>query len=82
MFGQMKYIIVDDGMTEVVYLFSNFVPHNHMATQVPGEVVGAGFVAHTTEGMQCYGRSTSLDISSRGDVDSGYINRELGIDNS
>ncbi len=84
MFNKMKYIVIDGLMAETPYIFPDSVQHSYVAQALSSGannvVISAGFVVHRADGMQCYGRSVSLDIDSRPDVDSALINRLLGLD--
>jgi hypothetical protein len=76
-----KYIIVDNGSWDIPIVFGDIMPHNTLAKGVRGTVVGAGFCYITDEGKYfCYGRSESLNIDSRGEVDSKFLNKYLGVD--
>ena len=80
---EMKYIIIKTPMGEKPYIFSNLDNHNEVANSLRyghDNVVGAGFLQHTAEGMRVYGRSESLDVNNRGDADNRIINRFFRID--
>lgn len=82
--NEMKYIIVDDGMMEKPVIFDDATDHSQMASDLFGfkkDVVSAGFVSFSKDGLQCYGRSVSLNIKSRPEEDSKLINRMLGVPN-
>ena len=73
-----KYIILND-RTPIV--FPETHAHRDMKFWVaPGaECTGAGFVYINDKGSYvCYGESTSLNVKSRGAVDSAILNRYLG----
>lgn len=79
--NQLKYIIVDNGCWEEVIIFTNTIEHIHMMQRMNAskdQVVSAGFLTFGPEGVQCFGRSHSLDISSRGALDVKIINRQAG----
>lgn len=79
--NQLKYIIVNSGWGDEVYIFSNTIEHFRMMQRVGAskdQVVSAGFLQTTTAGARCYGNSHSLGIGSRGDVDSKLINEQAG----
>lgn len=62
MFDNVKYIVVDYGYHELqMFPFSPTITHKDMHIMVGGEVVSAGFI---DEFMQCYGSSSSLNVSS------------------
>ncbi len=76
----MKYIIVEGAYGyPTAYIFSDNVQHADMAQQVnkADKVLGAGFVTYGPDGLVCFGRSVSLDIKSRNEIDTKIINREL-----
>jgi len=78
--NKMKYIIVEGAYNyPTSYIFPESIQHNAMASEVVGgtKVLGAGFVSFTKDGLQCWGRSVSLDIDSRLEIDTKIINREL-----
>lgn len=75
--SRMKYIIIEDSLGEKPYIFSDADQHNHIAAALlfgDNKVVGAGFVSFTQTGLQCWGKSVSLNIASRS-IDSDIINR-------
>jgi len=80
---QMKYIIIDNGMYDTPVIFDEATDHSCIANALAGvnapNVVSAGFVRFTPDGLVCYGKSTSLGIGSAGDVDSKLINKMLGV---
>lgn len=75
---KMKYIIVDNGQWDAPVIFDEFTQHYAMAANIPGKVIAAGFVRFTPNGLECYGNSVSLKISSR-EEDSALINKMLGV---
>ncbi|MBF0563209.1 MAG: hypothetical protein HQL37_14625 [Alphaproteobacteria bacterium] len=78
----MKYIIVNHGGAERVYIFDESVQHIHFAKTISARhehIVAAGFIrAAAPSGCQCLGVSTSLGIGSRGDEDTRLVNAALG----
>lgn len=84
---QSKYIVIKTGGEEMLFLFPAAIAHNHMfeavtsAKQGPhqswsrpyrlAEIVSAGFVLNG----RCHGRSESLDVSSRPDIDTHLLER-------
>ena len=73
----MKYIIVDDGLNDVPYIFPEHVEHTLMASWVHGKVVSAGFISIADNKFQCYGRSAGLGIIARIE-DNDIVNRCIG----
>jgi hypothetical protein len=76
-----KYIIADGR----AIVFSPAIQHSDMARGF-GEIAGAGFVSFGTKEDEygetiitahCYGKSVSLDIDSRGDIDSKIVTRQI-----
>jgi hypothetical protein len=77
----MKYIVAVVDGKESIFTFPRSVDHDRMAEAINairfgseqnwsrkfrnGEVIAAGFV----DGGSCHGRSETLDLKSRGDVD-------------
>ncbi len=79
--NKMKYIIVDNGMHETPVIFGEEMDHTQMASDAFGfkkNVVSAGFVCFSTDGLYCYGQSVSLKIESRPEKDAAIINRMIG----
>ena len=65
-----KYIIYDDGLTDVVIIFPNHIQHNSMAMMLGCEPISAGFVE--IDGTRsdepraiAFGESVSLGLKSR-----------------
>lgn len=91
MFDSMKYIVIREGWLETAIIFDEMINHYEMAQKVLGpivcdpkilrqKIVGAGFVTLTSDGLMCYGRSVTMEITSRGEVDSDLLNKRLGKD--
>ena len=88
MFDGMKYIVIDNGMNDELYIFPNWVDHAQFAMKInPGlsfedvkmDVISAGKVTcDALKPPSCSGRSTSLDIKSRGEVDTDLLRRQMG----
>jgi len=79
--NKMKYIIVDNGMYETPVIFGDEIDHGQMAIDTFGfgkNVVAAGFVCFSTDGLYCYGQSVSLKLNSRPEKDAAIINRMIG----
>ncbi len=76
-----KYVIFQtpDGEQAVIFPSETFF-HDEMASHFSTyEVVSAGFVCIDQEGkIECSGRSTSLNLESRGEDDEIIIQRQLG----
>lgn len=84
---KMKYIIIDNGMYETPVIFDEATDHKQMAINVGGSnvnVIAAGFIQCIFDGrdvgFSCYGRSVSLGVNSRPDLDSALIHRMMGDD--
>lgn len=79
-FSESKYIVFDNGMSEFPVVFPTYINHDSIANGVGVSVVGAGFVSIFERGgvihVSCYGRSTSLDVSSR-DEDRNLIRKQI-----
>jgi len=79
--NKMKYIIVDNGMYETPVIFNEATDHSQMAADTFGfkkNVISAGFVSFSKDGLYCHGRSVSLDLDSRPEEDARIINRMIG----
>ncbi len=79
----LKYIVTDK---KAVAIFSETCVHADMARGMWGKPVSAGFCtiiyAGDLHGMSvksvCHGRSASLDLDSRKELDEEIINKYLG----
>ena len=77
----MKYIIIDNGMYETPVIFDEATDHSMMASDSFGfkkNVISAGFVNFSTDGLYCHGRSVSLKLESRPEEDARIINKMIG----
>ena len=90
----MKYVVTqqEDG-TEEIFLFANSVHHDCMGEllgyiinqrhgswlRVYREPIAAGFVYPD---LGCYGRSETLGLESRGDVDTALLKQTLGLNHA
>lgn len=82
--NKMKYIIIDNGGYDTPVIFDEATDHSMMASDSFGfkkNVVAAGFVRFSSDGLYCYGRSISLKIESRPDEDARLINKMIGAIN-
>lgn len=85
-YGDHKYIVLSLDGKEAIYVFPLFVDHDSMADacesirfgskqdwkrlyRMDGERVSAGFVS---DGV-CHGRSETLNLESRGDIDTALL---------
>lgn len=75
---KMKYIVVDDGLSECIYIFPNHVQHYYMLASLGGELMSAGFVVLTYDGLECYGESVGLKIKSRPEIDTKLLKSLIG----
>jgi len=76
---QMKYIVVNGALTDEIYLFPGAVYHADFADKMgfsQDQILSAGFVSPE---LECYGKSISLGVSSRGEIDTKLIDKELNI---
>lgn len=76
----MKYIIYDNGLFEVPYIFPFEIKHVDFAVNMQislERIVAAGSIRHSKKGMQCWGTSIGLGKKSRNEVDEDLINRML-----
>jgi hypothetical protein len=74
-----KYIVVDNGLADAFILFPMMYNHSDVARAFPGTVISAGFVLDFGDGrgFQCYGKSISLNISSRPEEDEALLRKQL-----
>jgi hypothetical protein len=74
----MKYIVVRTPQGEEPIVFPARFMHAYLAQQLaPAEVVAAGFVRLTPDGVECFGSSAGLHIRSRGAEDAVLLARGL-----
>jgi len=77
MFDHTKYIIVESNGLEMPIVFASLLNHREVAGA--RKVVAAGFVSFSIDNgapelnAECYGRSKSLNIGSRPDIDDKLI---------
>lgn len=85
-----KYVVGTINNHETGLMFPDFLEHKTVARQMRmSEVVGAGFVDICVDNednmiFKCYGKSTSLDVSCRGEKDTlrltlDYVGLEIPI---
>ncbi len=74
----MKYIIIDNGMTEIPIIFSSALQHVVVASCLGSQIISAGFIQHRPDGFVCHGKSVSLDVNSRPE-DGEFMDREFNI---
>jgi len=79
--NHMKYVVIDNGMYEQIFIFCDAIPHDSMVAKIgqsTKNVVSAGFVTYGSDGnLSCYGHSTSLNLKSRLIEDTDLLNLEL-----
>lgn len=75
---RMKYIVVDDGLSDSIYIFPNHVQHYYMLANLGGELISAGFVVFTATGLECYGKSVSLKVEARPEIDTKLLKSLIG----
>ena len=79
MVDHVKYIIVEDGGTELPIMFNPILSHKQVAGGA--KVVGAGEVGlyPTAEriNVSCWGKSVTLGVESRGEDDAKLIDRTI-----
>jgi hypothetical protein len=76
MSNRMKYIVFYHEGIESFYLIPNCMKHSSPMI-AKSNIISAGFVQWTKDGVHCYGESVSLNCKSRGDVDSRLINKSV-----
>ena len=75
----MKYIIFKSAQGEAPVLFPHEFTHSWVAGELrPLTVVSAGFVEVRDGRVHCFGHSSSLRVSSRGDADAALVQAHLG----
>jgi hypothetical protein len=72
-----KYVVIDSGLLYPI-VFSDMLNHAELVRAFGGCAVGAGFCYIDSNRYVCYGESTSLNVPSRGEVDSLILNTLLG----
>ena len=78
---RFKYLVLDNmgyfGNNDAFLLFPELVGHDEMVRKLDakGHVVAAGFCIIDKEGVQCGGKSTSLRVESRGEVDARMMSK-------
>jgi hypothetical protein len=77
--AEMKYIVISINGIECSIIFDPFISHSEMAKNF--KVVSAGFLnVYDKDGkiaVGCYGKSDTLKIKAREEVDSALIQRRL-----
>ena len=77
---KLKYII---DPSDKFMIFPLTVQHDHAARLMEGnfgpDVVGAGFINFIDGEVFCHGESISLDLKSRGNIDSKIIADSLDL---
>lgn len=69
-----KYIVIKNKGEEVPFIFPDVFYHDKIADKLAlGSVVSAGCVNFNNKDVECYGKSTGLNLKSREDVDSKLI---------
>lgn len=83
MTGTLKYLIYEKGGIQYPVLFSKIEDHLEIAQRITGfpypTIPGAGFVSIGSDGFVCYGKSVTLNVESRGDVDAKIMERHLTL---
>ena len=77
---EMKYIVYDNGWSDIPIIFPVVISHDQMAFNLPGasrdNIIAAGFCQIIDGEICCYGESTTLKKQSRPE-DSQIINQML-----
>jgi hypothetical protein len=81
MFDKTKYIIIEKSCNDLPIIFPEFINHRDMVNP-NDKVISAGFVKfYVNESgnvdISCYGESVSLDVKSRGDIDTKLMERYI-----
>lgn len=69
----MKYVVVEYRGCELPIMFDPILGHNEVTT--PGTVLSAGEVVINCNKVCCWGKSLSLGVKSREDVDAELIDK-------
>lgn len=82
--NKSKYIIIQTDLATIPVVFGDLISHVRVAYSLvtdPDDVIAAGFCYIDDNGRYvCYGESVSLRVKSRGEEDSSFLNKYLGID--
>lgn len=83
MWTKAKYVIYDTGTCAAPHVFGEFQEHTSV-TRAFGvskeDVIGAGFCIINADGhFECFGESVGLGVKSRGQQDSDFLNKYLGV---
>lgn len=83
---KMKYVVVERGDIEEIFLFPTHIDHDSFAGVLSyiktggrnwkreyADPISAGF----TDGVVCYGRSVTLNLDSRKDVDTELLRNRI-----
>lgn len=75
----MKYIVFGSPRGDAPVLFPHAFTHSWVAGELrPLKAVSAGFVEMDAEGnIRCFGHSSSLNLTSRGETDTDLLRRHL-----
>lgn len=74
----MKYVVVQAPSGEAPVLFPREFMHRYVADLLkPMHIVSAGFIRHSAEGLECYGRSAGLRLASRPEADTTLVESAL-----
>jgi len=74
-----KYIMFDNGLMQVPIIFPIVIGHSEMGRNFPNwNVVSAGFVQWTKDGIFAFGDSITLKVKSRPE-DTTYMRKYLNL---
>jgi hypothetical protein len=76
----MKYIVLENPSgLEFPIIFPSFIEHSAMLQYTKGlcKAISAGECKIVLDKMRCFGRSVSLNLESRYEIDENLLNREL-----
>lgn len=78
MHNKAKYIVFEERHIEEMVIFSSLLQHVNIAHRLRCEpVISAGFIEIIDNEPVCFGESISLDIKSRGEIDTNVAKRVL-----
>lgn len=77
-----KYIVFDTDLLEEMFIFGDTIQHNDVARMlgVRDKIISAGFIQVSEDKAAAYGKSISLGVESREEIDSQIANRVLGLE--
>ena len=72
-YGVTKFVVMKHGDTETPFVFPNHFIHADLGRRLPGQPISAGFVYIADGSVSVRGRSESLNLDNRGEIDEKLI---------